>query len=183
MEELADQGDHREINADDGSGGECVREAALENDVHVHQAVADDGVPKAERDERERIHGQFHPRRRDQAEDVRDDVEECERKTAGEGTGGDPLQLLPQHTAGRAAEAEKKNEGGDDKINSEIGLFDFVEPVACSDGRQEIQRTGSDEEMKNEKRERESVHGQKLGPEAATALRKNEREMNEQGGL
>ncbi len=62
-------------------------------------------------------------------------------------------------------------------------MFNFIEPVARSNGGQEIQRTGSNEEMKKEKRERESVYGQKLGPEAATTLRKNESEMHEQSGL
>ena len=63
MEKFADQRDDGEIDADDAGGGKRVGEAALEDDVHVHQAVADDGVAEAERDQREREDRQFHPRR------------------------------------------------------------------------------------------------------------------------
>src|SRR5258705_3537840 len=43
-----------EVHPYDGGGGEGVSHAALEDDVHIHQAVAHDGVAEGERQENQR---------------------------------------------------------------------------------------------------------------------------------
>src|SRR5208282_6070203 len=94
VRKLANERDRREVDRNDAGGGERISEAALEDDVHVHQAVADDGVAEAQRNQRERIDGNVHPRLGNDAEDVRQEIEEQERQDACERAARDPLQLL-----------------------------------------------------------------------------------------
>ena len=54
VEHPADQADESEVHADDACGGRRVRQAALEDNIHVHQAVTDDGVAEAQRNEHQR---------------------------------------------------------------------------------------------------------------------------------
>ena len=61
VREFADQRDRREINRHHAGGRERVRQAALEDDIHVHQPVANDGVAEAERDQRQRENRKLHP--------------------------------------------------------------------------------------------------------------------------
>src|ERR1700733_11091082 len=183
VKQFSDHGNYGEINAHDGGGGKGVREAALEDDVHVHQAVANDGVAEAERNQDQRIDRTLHPRRRHPAQGVGNDVEADKGQTAGEGSGGDPLQLLAQNAAGSATETKKENEGSQDKINSQVDLFDLIEPLARAERGKEIQRPGGDEGMQNKKRDGDRVYRNKLGPEPAATLWKHQGEVHEHGGL
>ena len=56
--------DRREIHGDHAGRRERVRQAALEDDVHIHQPVANDRVAEAQRDQRQRKHRKLHPRLR-----------------------------------------------------------------------------------------------------------------------
>ena len=76
--ERANQRDHREINGDDAGGRGRVGQAALEDDVHVHQAVANDGVAETQRNQHQRDAGEFHPRPRHNSEEIRHDVQQPE---------------------------------------------------------------------------------------------------------
>ena len=53
MNDLGDEGDDAEVEADEGGGGEGVGYAALEDEVDVHEAVADDGPAEGEGQEDE----------------------------------------------------------------------------------------------------------------------------------
>ena len=55
----ADERDDAEVEADQGGGGERVGDAALEDEVHVHQAVADDGPAEGQRQEDQRERTKF----------------------------------------------------------------------------------------------------------------------------
>ena len=50
---LSGEGDSAEVEADEGGGGEGVGHAALEDEVDIHEAVADDGPAEGEREEDE----------------------------------------------------------------------------------------------------------------------------------
>src|ERR1700675_4426846 len=113
VEQLADQGDGREINPHHAGGGERVRDAALENDVHIHQPVADDGVTEAKRDQRQGARGHVHPGLRNLPQNIGHDIQRQIRERAGKRSAGDPLQLLAKHSARRAAITQQENDGGD----------------------------------------------------------------------
>ena len=61
MENIGDERDQSEIDSGHGCGGSGVCQTALEDDVHVHQAVADDGVAEAKRDQQQTENGGAHP--------------------------------------------------------------------------------------------------------------------------
>jgi hypothetical protein len=68
--------------------------ATLEDDVYVHQAIADDGVAEAKRNEHQAERGELHPGLRGSVEDVRQNVKHGERQTARQSSTSEPLQLL-----------------------------------------------------------------------------------------
>ena len=70
----------REIRRRDRARGDGVGHAALEDQVDVHQAVAEDGVAEGQRQKDQRQHRNLHPHSGHRAEQVRDDVEERERR-------------------------------------------------------------------------------------------------------
>ncbi len=183
MEEFADQRDRRKIDGHHASGRKCVSQAALEDDVHVHQAIADDGVTKAQRNQCERVGGRLHPRRRHPTENVRDDVEQHEGQSSRESAAGDPFQLLAENTAGRAPVTQQKNSRRYQEIDSQSCQLHFVEPVACADSGQKIQRPTGHEGMQRQQSHGHGVGGNELGPQPAAALRENQREVDEQGRL
>ena len=59
VERFADQRDGCEINRHHARRRKRISQAALENDVHVHQPVADDGVAEAQRNQRQRTNRQL----------------------------------------------------------------------------------------------------------------------------
>jgi hypothetical protein len=91
MKDLGNQRDEEEINR--GNGGCCrgIGEAALEDDVHIHQAVTNDGVPEAQRDEDQADRGEFHPGPGSRIEGVRHDVQNNKRKCPDERPGREPF--------------------------------------------------------------------------------------------
>ncbi len=52
--------DRGEVGCGDGAGRDGVGHAALEDQVHVHQAIAEDGVAEGQRQEDQRQHGNLH---------------------------------------------------------------------------------------------------------------------------
>ena len=75
--------DDAEVEADEGGGGERVGDAALEDEIDVHQAVADDGPAEGEGEEDERKAGELSHQVRDgEVGEVGDDVEEGEGRDA-----------------------------------------------------------------------------------------------------
>ncbi len=62
VEQRSDRGHDRDIDGHNAPARGRVREAPLEDDVHVHQAVANDGVSETQRDEHQGNRGQIHPR-------------------------------------------------------------------------------------------------------------------------
>ena len=67
MDDLGGERDDAEVEADEGGGGEGVGDAALEDEVDVHEAVADDGPAEGERKEDEREAGELGEQRRGRA--------------------------------------------------------------------------------------------------------------------
>jgi hypothetical protein len=51
VENLSDERNQREINSGNSRSRHGVGQAALEDDIHVHQAVTNDGVAEAERNQ------------------------------------------------------------------------------------------------------------------------------------
>ena len=156
MERLTDQRHSGKINGHHARGCKCVSKAALEDNIHVHQTVSDDGVTKAQRNQRQRTRRRLHPRRRNDAENVGHDVEQQERNRAGKSAARNPFELLPQNGGGSPAVTHQENHGSDEEINPQIRLLHFIEPVARAYRRQEIERAASDE----------NVQGQKSRPES-----------------
>src|SRR5437868_4304624 len=81
----ADQGDGPEVHADDGRGRNGVRHAALEDQIDVHQAVTHDGIAEGQRQEDQREHRDLHAGSGRGAMQIRDDVEERERRDRHDG--------------------------------------------------------------------------------------------------
>ncbi len=115
MEQLRGGTDGGKVNRGDGSGGNGVGHAALEDQVHVHQPVAHNGVAEGERQKDQREHADLHRRRRSLPGEERNHVEDRERNDRQEGAPRDPFHLLTQDRecgrAGRCARARRSRSG------------------------------------------------------------------------
>ena len=139
VEQRADQRDERDVDGHHAAARGRVGQAALEDDVHVHQPVANDGVAETQRDQHQRNRGKIHPRPRHDAQEIRHDVQKQERQNAGKRSAGDPLQLLPQDSRRRAAVAVHKNSRGEQEINAQTGQIELVEQNSRPDRGHEAQ--------------------------------------------
>jgi len=120
VECLANERDAREINSYNGCCSKCVSKSALENDVHVHQPVADDGVTETEGDQSQREDREFHPRLRNPAFRTRQHVKQEKGNDARDGSACDPFQLLAQYAARSPEITSQKNSRGDHEVNAEV---------------------------------------------------------------
>ncbi len=71
MENLSAQRDQGEIKC--GDTGRCrgIRQAALKNNVHIHQSITNHGVAEAQGDQHQAQYGELHPRVQRHAEHQR----------------------------------------------------------------------------------------------------------------
>ncbi len=87
--------DQAEVDTDHGGRRERVGDAAFEDQVHVHQPVANDGPAEGQRQDDQRNDGQLlHQDRNRDVGQVRNDVQQRERSDREQGSPGKPLQLL-----------------------------------------------------------------------------------------
>ncbi len=110
--DLAREGHDHEVHTDESGGGEGVGHAALEDEVGIHEPVADDGPGKGEWQEDEAEADDLGDREGDrQVEQVGNRVQHREGQHGQQGSAGQPFQLLAfQHLAG-AAIAEPEDHG------------------------------------------------------------------------
>src|SRR6266849_6094923 len=130
VEDTGDERDQSEINGGHGGGSSGVSQAALEDDVHVHQAIANDGIAETQRDEHQAENGGAHPGARRGVHEIRHDVERREGDAAGERPARQPLQLLTENTRRRFAEALVEHKPRSQEIDAEIAQLDFIEQNA-----------------------------------------------------
>src|ERR1700676_407420 len=119
VEDVRDQRDQRKVHRRYGSRRCCVSQAALEDDVHIHQAVANHRVAEAQRNEHQSHNGQRHPGPLRRIEEERQHVEQSKRQTANQRAAGQPLQLLAQHTGRSLTITLIKNYSRSDEAKAE----------------------------------------------------------------
>ena len=96
VHDLRRHADRAEVETQNGRRRQRVGHAALEDDVHVHQPVADDGVAEGQGQEHQREGRDRHQPAGQSAGQERDDVEQGERGDRQDGAARHPLQLLAQ---------------------------------------------------------------------------------------
>src|SRR5262249_33771778 len=96
-----DQSDESEENNEYALGCSRVCKAAIEDDAHVHQAVTDNRITEAKRNQDQAEHRKLHPRREAPTEYERKDIKQCAGQTSNKRPAHEPFQLLPQHSGGR----------------------------------------------------------------------------------
>ena len=95
LSESGGDGKKREIDADEGGGGEGVGDAALEDEVDVHHAIAHDGPAEGEREDDHADAGDFGEGiGHGDVGHVGNGGQERERRDGEQGAAGEPLELL-----------------------------------------------------------------------------------------
>src|SRR5579859_1303189 len=185
MKDIGDEGDQGEVNGSNGGGGGGIGQAALEDDIHVHQPVADDGVAEAQRNKHEAEYGGAHPRTVGGIHHVGHDIEEREGQTSGEGPTGQPLQLLPQNAGRRFPKVAIEHDSGGQEIETEIAELDFIEQQARAEPGNKAEDVESGADVEEKETCAGAINQGELGKGTDTAfgpLRKNQSEMEKQGG-
>ena len=127
VEQRANQRDKRDVYGHHAAARGRIGKPPLEDDVHVHQPVPDDGVAETQRDQHQGYRGEVHPGPRHDAQEIRHHVQKQERKNPGKRSAGDPFELLPQDARGCAAVAVHKHNGGEQEINAQTRQIEPVE--------------------------------------------------------
>src|ERR1017187_2802078 len=126
VEEFRDHADGRKICRQNCASGNGVSHAALEDEVDVHQAVAEYGVAEREGQEHQRQNGEAHAHCRHAAEQVGNHVKNGERSDGEDGTARYPLHLLPQDGRACMTVAMPEHDGRGHKVGGEI---DHRQPI------------------------------------------------------
>ena len=108
------------VNGRDRRDRRRVDQPALDDDLDVHQAVADDGRRERERHEAEQHGRQLEARRRREAERERQRVAEHERQRAEPGAPDDPAQLPARRDRAHARERARHDHQSADEAEREI---------------------------------------------------------------
>jgi hypothetical protein len=184
MNHFGDERNDAEVSAEDESRGQRVGDAALEDQVGVHQPVADDGPGERERQKHQRKAGQIGQQLwRIQVEQIGDGVEKREGKNRKQSATRNPLQLLAQQRRGGAAIAAQEEERCGNVEDGVVCRVDLVEPVKEELGG--LARANGPEPQGKHSRAGRVDQGQQ--PAAAeileSLLRKAEREVQEERRL
>ena len=181
------QGDERndaEIASQDEGGGQRVGHAAFEDQVGVHQPVADDGPTEGERQKDQRQAGQIGEQAgRVEVKEERDGVKQREGQHREQSAAGEPLQLLAKHGRVGAPVTAQEEQGDQHVEGGVVGGAGLVEAV--------LKQPGGLPVVDGQQPQPEQAHAgrveQRQKPAAADILepflREAEREMQEEGGL
>jgi hypothetical protein len=130
-----DERDDAEISAQDKASGQRVGHAALEDQVSVHQPVANDGPTEGERQKDQREAGQIGDEQPGLAiEQKGNGVKEGERPHGQPGAAIEPLQLLAQQGRTGAAVADQEERGRQHVVKSVVAGPRLLQPVHQQSG-------------------------------------------------
>src|SRR5947209_13307072 len=97
MDNLSGKADESEVQADDTSHRQCVCHAALEDEVHIHEPEAHDGVAEGQRQEDKGQNAEPERLTKHATGEEREDVEHGEGLKEQEDTARDPPHLLDKN--------------------------------------------------------------------------------------
>ena len=122
-------GGHRaKVHRHNRAGGQGVGHAALEDDVHIHEPVAHDGVTKGQGQEDERENRELGGQRGggDWRQQVRDGVKKSKWGDSKNGPPRHPLHLLPEDRSLGVAIAVPENARGGREV---CGQIEHLQPI------------------------------------------------------
>ncbi len=144
VEQRSDRGHNRDVDGHHAAARGRISETSLEDNVHVHQAVANDGVSETQRDEHQGNRREIHPRAGHNPQEKGRDIKEQKWNNAGKRSPGHPLQLLPQDAGRGTSIAGDKNKGSKQEVNPQTRQVQPVESISRIDRRHETQFAKSD---------------------------------------
>ena len=130
VEHLRGDGDDAEVEADQRGGRERVGDATFEDEIDVHQAVADDGPAEGEGKNDQREAGELGLEAGDvPVGQVGDGVKQREGGDGEQCAASKPLELLAFQGRLGGAIAEAEDDGRDDVVERQIADGDLVEAM------------------------------------------------------
>ena len=100
-----------------------VNHAPLEDQVHIHQAVTNDGVTERQGQQPQRQHRHLHRGSGQRPGQERNYIKQGEGCNRQNGAAGDPFKLLPQYGSTRPTIAIQQHAGGNHEVQCEIPDF------------------------------------------------------------
>ena len=125
--------DRAEVKANQRSGGQGVGDAALEDQVDVHQAVAHDGPAEGQGQKDQANSGQLDQNAGNRnAGEKRDDVQHREGNDGQQGSAGQPLQLLAAQRVLLAQVVPEEHQRGQHVVERQVAHGELVQAVFSS---------------------------------------------------
>ena len=164
-----------------------IDQAALDDDLHVHQPVAHDGRRERQRDEPERHRQQFHLGRRRHADGERERVAEGERRAAEQRAPDNPAQLAARGDGAGVRQGVHEDRQPAEQAGAQV---ERLEPVEGGDHREQLRvaieprdrhhaRAAHDE--RGQVDQRQEAGAERRADALARALREHQGEMQEHG--
>ena len=183
------QAAHREDqaveDAEHGERGQRVDVALLEDDVHVHQPVAQDGVAPGERHQDQCQHRHAHHRARDHPQQIGADIKDGERQHAQHHAVAQPLELVAQRGVVGAAVLQGEHAGAQQVDRCQVGQPGLVEQPAHLEqrgGRADHARTRAHIRQEDEGGRHVEQRHLPLASQPVAALGEVQAEVQEDGG-
>ncbi len=183
VDQFRDSSHYREVNPDNRGRRQRVHHAPLENQVHVHQPVAEDGISEGQGQQAQRQNGNLHRRARHRSRQIGNHIEQREGRDGQNGAARDPFELLPQDRRAGPAIAVPQHRRRDHEEQGQVAHLHPVEVPAHPLGGFQYP-------------EREDVYSQQQHPghvnggndpailaDKGALLREGQDEMQEQCGL
>ena len=135
MDELSDQRDDAEVGAEQGCGGEGVGHAALEDQVGIHQPVADDGPAEGQRKKDQRESSQLGQQARHaDVEQERNCVEQSEGTDRQPRAAIQPFELLAEQGRVGTAIAYREQSRGQHVKGGDVPVVDLIQALEQDTG-------------------------------------------------
>src|SRR5277367_5795799 len=180
-DDLPGEGDQAEVEGDERCSGQRVGDAALEDEVRIHEAVTDDGPAEGERqkDQREdRDLGQQVGNQR--IGQIGNGEENRVRRNGEDCAACEPLELLAAQRLVFALIVHEEDYGGEDVVDCLIANRELVEPMLQQRCRRP--QLDSDHLQSNDEAGRQ-VSGGDQPAANAPAFRKSQGKVQEERGL
>ncbi len=183
VENLRDQRHQSEINRCHRGGRRRIRQAALENNVHIHQPIANDGVAKAQGDQHQAEGGKLHPRQGCGVKNVGNDVQQGEWQASRQRSASQPFQLLPQYAGARAPVTEIENQSGSQEVKTKEAEFQLIQFHSRAGGWDKTTGIQRHQNVNRKQRQRRQINPRELRQGFSGSFRsfwKDQRKMQQQ---
>ena len=126
-EEIREESDQSEIETHDAGRGQGISNASAENNIHIHQPIAHDGIAKSHGQEEQRERRSVHPGVGDKPQEIGQGIKRREGNNREPGAPCDPFQLVFQQRICGASISVVERQSAGKKVRPQVEQLGAVQ--------------------------------------------------------